>query len=342
MLYLDYLLYIVIIIFLIVLINKVLDKKEGFVHKGEGVVYTPKEYSSVIKSAVYGTFINGPKDCIDVKPILDKLIASATDSTVVSENTFSPDNPVDVKKGKTKYLIINFTTPNITVSDANFKMPFNTGNGWEKYNNGFVWVEGDPISLIFGDGEGNPAWLSIVSAVYKISELFAYIVIRMPYQFLNQLLIMGIEFMKNFKDILDPIFDFFRQMKAIGFSIIREIFAPFKALLKDFSNILKDLPKFLKSLFKPFIEFLKTAVTKTFSFLKKLVDVIKKILEALIQLPLTIFDILEKLVDVLINVVMIIINIPTSILNMIIGMQNIVLEIMEKTPTIPFLDLFFK
>ena len=73
MLYLDYLLYIVIIIFLIVLINKVLDKKEGFVHKGEGVVYTPKEYSSVIKSAVYGTFINGPKDCIDVKPILDKL-----------------------------------------------------------------------------------------------------------------------------------------------------------------------------------------------------------------------------------------------------------------------------
>ena len=347
MVYLDYLLYIVIIILLIILINKVLNKKEGFDHKGDGFVYTPVDNVSVIKSAVYGSFIKGPKDCIDVKPILDKLIATVTDSTVVSHRNFGIDDP---DSGGKKYLIINFTTPNITVSDAsfktsdvNFKMLTNNNNyGWEKYDNGFVWVEGESVNLKFGNGEGNPAWLTMLAAMYRIADLFAYMCIRMPYKFLDQMMKMGVDFIENFKNIFEPILNFYKQMKAIAMSIFWQMYYLFKGFFDQWVAIMRDIPKFLKAQLKNLINFIQDAVTKTFSLLQKLFDIVMTILNALIQLPLTLFDILEKLTDVVVNLFMIIINIPTSALNMIIGMQNIMLDVMNKTPTIPFMNLFFQ
>jgi hypothetical protein len=54
------------------------------------------------------------------------------------------------------------------------------------------------------------------------------------------------------------------------------------------------------------------------------------------------FDILNQLVDVIMNLFTILINIPTAALNMIIGFQEIMIDVMSKTPTIPFMNMFFK
>jgi hypothetical protein len=80
---------------------------------------------------------------------------------------------------------------------------------------------------------------------------------------------------------------------------------------------------------------------KTFDLLKKFFDIATKIFFAIIKLPLTIFDMVDQLGTVFVNLFMIIINIPTAFLNMIIGFQDIMLQIMQQNPKIPFLDMFF-
>jgi phage-related protein len=342
MLYLDSLLYIIIIILLCILVNKIVNKKEGFEHKGKSQVYTKKNTTSVIKSAVYGSFINGPKDCIDVKPILDKLISTATESMVVSQNTLDKENRTGDDKEQ-KYLIINFTTTAITLSDAIMRMPREgLTNGFEIYADGWLFIEGGSVSLKFGNGDPTPAWLRMSAAMYKIAELFAYIIIRMPYKFITQLVDAGIAFVENFKDILAPIISFYNQMMAIARSVIKQLYKVFKGLFDQYIAIIKDIPGFLKAQFKNMINFIQDAVTKTFSFLQKIFDIAMTIFNALIQIPMTLFDILDQLTDVFVNVFLILLNIPTSALNMVIGMQKIMLDIMNKTPTIPFMNLFFQ
>lgn len=340
MLYLDYILYIIIIILLCIIVNKIVNKKEGFEHKGKSQVYTEKNTKSVIKSAVYGSFINGPNDCIDVKPILEKLISAATDSLVVSQLTFNTNDPAS---GEEKYLIINFTTTAIMVSDARFRIPDDIrNNGWDKYNYGWVYNEGDSVSLKFGNGDPTPAWLTMSTAIYKIAELFAYITIRMPYKFINQFMEAGLAFVENFKNIFAPILNFYNQMMSIARSIIKQLYNVAKGLFDQYIAILKDIPGFLKAQFNNIINFIQDAVTKTFSFLQKIFNIAMTIFNALIQIPMMFFDILDQLTDVFVNIFLILLNIPTSALNMVIGMQNIMLDVMNKTPTIPFMNLFFQ
>jgi hypothetical protein len=342
MLYLDTLLYIIIIIILLCIIaNRIAKKKEkeGFEHKGKGTVYTKKNTKSVIKSAVYGSFINGPKDCVDVKPIIDKLISTATDSLVVSHNTFKINDPAS---GEQKYLIINFTTTSITVSDAKYKMPDDLPVEWEKYKYGWVYYEGDSVSLKYGNGDPTPTWLTMLSAIYKIADLFAYVVIRMPYKFINQAVDLGINLIENFKDIFAPIINFYNQMMAIARSIIKQLYKVFKSFFDQWLAIVKDIPGFLKAQFNNMINMIQDMVTKSFAFFEKIFNILMTIFDALIKLPMMLFDILNQLTEVFVNIFMIILNIPTAALNMIIGMQNIMLDIMTKTPTIPFMDLFFK
>jgi hypothetical protein len=66
------------------------------------------------------------------------------------------------------------------------------------------------------------------------------------------------------------------------------------------------------------------------------------IFNTLIQLPMQIFSMLEQIGTVIANLFTILINIPTAALNMIISGQEIMLDIMNKTPTIPFMDMFFQ
>ena len=345
MLYLDSLLYIIIIILLCILVNKIVDKKEGFEHKGKSKVYKKTYTNSVIKSAVYGSFINGPKDCVDVKPILDKLISTATDSVVVSQNTMDKENKTGADDEQ-KYLIIVFTTTAITLSDARYHFPDMNANyyddGWGKYSYGWLYYEGDSISLKFGNGDPTPAWLKMSAAIYKIAELFAYIIIRMPYKFITQLVDAGVMFVQNFKDIFAPIISFYDQMMSIARNIINQLYKVWKGLFDQWLAIIKDIPGFLKAQFNNMINFIQDAVTKSFAFFQKIFDIAMTIFNALIQIPMTLFDILDQLTEVFVNIFMILINIPTSALNMVIGMQNIMLDVMKKTPTIPFMNLFFQ
>jgi phage-related protein len=345
MLYLDLLLYIVIIILLIILINKILHKKEGFEHRGNEIIYTPKITRSVIKSAVYGSFINGPTDCIDVKPILDTLIASATESIVVSHNTFKIDDPAS---GEAKYLIINFTTPNVIVTDANFKMPVPppspTGiiSEWDVYKDGWAWVEGDSVALNFGNGEEKPAWLGILSIMYKTADLFAYVIIRMPYKFLSKIMTSGGDSMGYVKDVFSPIIDFIKEILTIVRDIYLSIFEFVKSIFRGIYDFIRDLPSFLKSNFRWLIDFFRTVFNKFRALFTKTFDIVKAMFKALMQIPMTIFDIFDKLLQFGVNIFMIIIQIPMSALNMIIGLQDIMMNVMTKSPRIPFIDSFFQ
>ena len=131
-------------------------------------------------------------------------------------------------------------------------------------------------------------------------------------------------------------------MMSIARSIIRQLYNVFKGLFDQFMAIVKDVPAFLKAQFNNMINFIQDAVTKSFSFFQKIFDIAMTIFNALIQIPMMFFDILDQLTDVFVNIFLIILNIPTSALNMVIGMQNIMLDVMNKTPTIPFMNLFFQ
>jgi hypothetical protein len=347
MLYLDYILYIIIIILLCILIKKNFDSKEGFEHIGKGFVAQPKKnYESVIKSAHYGGFREWTgrrfKDVVDVKSILDKLINEGTDSLVVSHNTFGLSN--DPAPEKAKYLLIRFTDPTIKVTDARGQNPdwsfAGAGSKYFHVSLTWAWNEGDSMSLKFVSS-AEPFLLTATKSLYKIADLFAYIIIRAPYQFIKQMVNFAIKFVKNFQEIFKPILDFIKQMKNIVKDIINQMYKIWKNLFDQWLAIMKDIPKFLKDLFNMFTDFMQTAVTKIFELFKKFYDVFMTIFNTIIQLPITIFDILEQLTTVFSNLFLTIVKIPTSALNMTISLQNTMLDVMDKDPQIPFLNSFF-
>lgn len=346
MLYLDYILYIIIIILLCILIKKNYDSKEGFDHNGKGIVPKPKKtYTSVIKSARYGGFKEWTgrryKDTIDVKEILEKLINKGESSLLVSGNNFG--QTVDISPGNDNFLVIQFTDPTIKVSDSRGQNSDFSGMNDQKYDDltlGWTWKEGDSISLKFVSSV-NPFWLTAVESLYKIADLFAYIVIRAPYRFIKQTVDLAIKFVKNFQEIFKPILDFIKQMKNIVKNIIEQIYKIWKNLFDQWLAVMKDIPKFLKTLFNSFVDFMQTAITKTFEVFKKLYDVFMDIFEKILELPITIFDIIDKMTTVFMNLFLTIIKIPTTALNMTISLQETLLDTMDKDPKIPFLDKFF-
>jgi hypothetical protein len=56
---------------------------------------------------------------------------------------------------------------------------------------------------------------------------------------------------------------------------------------------------------------------------------------------LMIFDIINSIITLFVNLITMLIKLPISILNMVIGFQKIIMDIMTKSPKIPFLDMFF-
>jgi len=346
MLYLDYILYIIIIILLCILIKKNYDSKEGFDHNGKGIVPKPKKtYTSVIKSARYGGFKEWTgrryKDTIDVKEILEKLINKGESSLLVSGNNFG--QTVDIPPGNENFLVIQFTDPTIKVSDSRGQNSDLSGMNDQKYDDltlGWTWKEGDSISLKFVSSV-NPFWLTAAESLYKIADLFAYIVIRAPYRFIKQTVDLAIKFVKNFQEIFKPILDFIKQMKNIAKDIFHQMYKIWKNLFDQWLAIVKDIPKFLRDMFNTFVDFMQTAVTKTFEIFKKFYDVFLTVFNTLIQLPITIFDIISQLTTVFTNLFLTIVKIPTTALNMTISLQNTLLDVMDKEPQIPFLNSFF-
>lgn len=346
LLHLDYIFYIILILLIGFLIHKEMNTtEEGFEHIGKASVATQynTNQTSPIKSAYYGYVDNDNKiKLIDVKAALDQLILKRTDSILVTHSTFGLSDP---NQEMDKYLFVQFTDPYINITDALGQHPDYGARAsltYKKLSNAWVWEESDTMSLKFSRKVSDPFWITMTASFYKIADLFAYVVIKMPYQFLNQLVVVGVQFLQNFRNIFKPMFEFMRQMRAIAKNIFNTIFNQFKKLFKKFVSIMKDIPGFLKEIFDNIIDFLQVAVTKTFGLLKKLFDMIKTIFWTIIKLPMKLFDIVGQLGDVLMNLFTIIINIPTAALNMIIGFQEIMIDIMSKTPTIPFMNMFFK
>ncbi len=325
---------------------------EGFSHTGNADVAEQykTDTKSVIKAARYGswnkwTTASGFTETIDVKPILDQLIKKRTSSIVVSDYTFGLKT--DISPGNNKYLLIQFIDPTMKAVDAKNPTPTNVPESedprkmWQPWNGAWTWDENASVSLKFGTG-ANPFWLTMVESFYNIADLFAIIVIKMPYKMLSQIIAIGVQFLQNLRNILKPILKFVEQMKKIVKKIFDTIFKQIKKVVKKIISIMKDLPGFIKEMFDKIIDIIETAVTKTFEMLKKVFDVLKKIFWTIIKLPMQLFDILNQLVDVIMNLFMILIGLPTAALNMIIGFQEIMLDIMSKTPTIPFMNMFFK
>jgi hypothetical protein len=356
MLYLDSLLFLIVIILLYILINKLIDKKkEGFEHKGDAQIVHKKKTTSIIQSAQYGSLRSLVisiqdkdthwKGSTDVKPILDKMIKTETPNTIVSNISFGGvGESTEAQSSQSiedNILIIKFSNTYTRPKDAGGELTNGAGEtgGWLKGT--WYWLNGETVDLTFGNVMPDPWWLKFAAVYYKIAELLAIILIQMPYRFVNEIAIMFIRFMLNLKEIIKPIMDLFTDLFSIVRDVYSQIFGWFKWLFFKWLSIIRDIPGFLRSNFKTFINFIKTAVTKTFKLFKVFFNIIKMIFNAIIKLPLQIFDLIEGLANVIINLILIIIGLPVTILNYIIAFQEIMLDLMEKNPKIPFIDMFF-
>jgi len=372
MVYLDYLLYIVLIVLLCILINNlVIDmNKEGFSHKGQAVLASTKPYESVIKSAEYGYFdpdswtdVSGfviskfkKTSVVDAKPMLDKIIKKGTKEIIISNETFGI---VDPAPGMTKYLIIHFKKPDVTVSDAAYQVPDyrqypdslfgnpDRARMMKSLSGAYMWIEADTMSLKFGNYSTDSFWIKTTQSLYKIAELFAKIVILYPYKFIRNFMVtfgnvISFKLPNLFKRLGDVFKRFINSLIRIAKDIFKKVFGLVKTVFKKIISIIKDIPGFLEEIFNFIIDFIEKVVSKTFELLGRIFKSVVKIIKTIITLPLMIFDILGKLLDFILNLIQMIIELPISMLNMILAFQEILMDIMNKSPTIPFLDMFFK
>jgi phage-related protein len=341
MLYLDYILYIIIIILLYIFVNRIINTnddgktKEGFEHEGKGKVSVTQGRPSEIEYAEYVYFDKATFSTknMDVKSILDQLIVKKTDSIIVGPEAFGLFE--NDQSAEYDYLVIKFKNPYTQVKDGNTEA--NDGVWW--------WSKGDSVSLKFGNGSPDPTWFKIVKALYKVADLLAILILDNPNKMISNIVtlnLFGFSLPNFAAKIGDVIKKFIKNLIKVAKNIFKKVFGWVKTAFKKIVSILKDLPGFLSGIFDYIINFIITAVDKTFALIERLFKSVVKIIKTIINLPLKIFDILGKLVDIIINLFIMIINLPITILNMIIAFQEIGMDIMNKTPTIPFLNMFFQ
>lgn len=131
-------------------------------------------------------------------------------------------------------------------------------------------------------------------------------------------------------------------MYELGKRIFMKFYNRFMGFVKRGFKILRNLPGFLEFMFKKVIDMIADLAEKLFETLEKLFGVIETIINLVMELPLMLFDILNQLIDILVNTAMMLIKIPGKILDVIINLQDQGLSLMDKSFSIPFMDLFFK
>jgi phage-related protein len=350
--------------------NKLHMKKEGFSHKGKSVLVSSKKVESTIKSAEYGylepgswTDVSGfvtnkfkKTSILNVKPILDALINKGTKEIVIANNTF---DVVDPAPGKTKFLIIHFKKPDVNISDAAFKFPDysqfpvaslggpDRARMYKALTGAYIWMEGASMSLKFANYTPDPFLLKRSEEVYKFADTFAMSVLMYPYTIIRNFTMgtgdtVSYKLPNLFKGIGEAVKKFIKSLFGIVKGIFQKIFGFIKKGFKKLFSILKDIPGFLSDVFNFIIDFIEKVVTKVFNLIGRIFSSVVDIVKAILTLPMMIFDIIEKVLDFIINLIQMIIALPISILNMILAFQGILMDIMKKTPTIPFLDMFFK
>jgi len=190
--------------------------------------------------------------------------------------------------------------------------------------------------------EGDERMIETVQTTYSIAEKFSYMVIKMPYDFLNKIREGVFEFVKNMEDILEPMFNFARQMKNIAKRVATQMFNMWLKYVKRFFAIMRNLPGFIRRVSDMIINQITTIIMSIINFFEKSAKSLEKVIKMLIELPSMIFKLLNQIVDLLLNLVFIILKLPSALLGMIISLQEQGLSLMDKSFGIPFMDLFFK
>ena len=84
---------------------------------------------------------------------------------------------------------------------------------------------------------------------YKTAEQVAYILIKMPYQFLSKLMLRLSDFTENLNDLLKPIKKFIKKMFQLGKRIFMKFYNRFMGFVKRGFKILRNLPDFFEKMF---------------------------------------------------------------------------------------------
>lgn len=228
----------------------------------------------------------------------------------------------------------------ILINKVFFKEIIN--EGFEHEGKGFIAAK--PKTDEEKEGKEKPDSNMIIATKisYKTAEQVAYILIKMPYQFLAKLMLRLSDFMENLNDLIVPIKKFIKKMFELGKRIFMKFYNRFMGFVKRGFKILRNLPAFLEFMFKKVIDMIADMAEKLFETLENLFGVIETLINLIMELPLMIFDILNQLIDIIVNTAMMIIKLPGKILDVVINLQDQGLSLMDKSFSIPFMDLFFK
>jgi hypothetical protein len=190
--------------------------------------------------------------------------------------------------------------------------------------------------------EGDEQMIQTVQTTYTIAEQFAYMTIKMPYQFLNKIMQRLFDFVQNINDIIEPILNFAKQMINIVKRIFMKFFNMGMKYLKQFFAIMGNLPEFIRRNADMVIDLITTTIMSIINFVERIAKSFEKVLKIFIELPSMIFKLLNQLVDLVLNLIFIILKLPSALIGMVISLQEQGLSLMDKSFGIPFMDLFFK
>ena len=140
----------------------------------------------------------------------------------------------------------------ILINKVFFKESIN--EGFEHEGKGFLAAK--PKTNEEKEGEEKPDGNLIIATkiTYKTAEQVAYILIKMPYQFLAKLLLRLSDFIENLNDLLIPIKKFIKKMFELAKRIFMKFYNRFMGFVKRFFKIFRNLPKFLEKYFKKVID----------------------------------------------------------------------------------------
>ena len=187
----------------------------------------------------------------------------------------------------------------------------------------------------------DPDWLTITKVNYNIAAQVAIMLIKMPYKFLSQGIIMFGRFIENVNEMLKPMREFAKQMFNLGRELFKKLFKPFFTLFKDVFKGLGNLPAFIKENAEKVINMMTDLMEQFLSTIQTLTDLATKMFDLIMKLPTMIFGLLNKTITMLFNVFIMIIKLPESLMGMVINFQEQMMELMDKSFKLPFTDLFF-
>jgi phage-related protein len=205
--------------------------------------------------------------------------------------------------------------------------------GFEHNGNGFIAAKPNKEKNIKENeklDEKEEVVVTTVKTSYKIAELFAFMIIRKPWEILSQGITIIIDFVKNLNEILQPIKDFIQQMFNIFKKIVKQIYNQFAKGFKQIFTILRNMPAFIKKYANIAINFMNKLITQLISILEQFIDVIKTVVNAILELPNMFFNIISQATTFGLKSFTMAMKIPEAGLKFGINIQDKIINFMDK------------